>query len=641
MSRKNIGVFVAGDEGQLKIDFINGVSKRASQLDCNVIVFDSLIHKPEFDSGISLSDEFIRGETSIYMGHDLSDLDAVVMMGDTLINKDVKNQIIEKLTAEGVPIVDVDDYDERCHCLIYDDTMGMESMIRHVVETHGCRKIDFISGFKGNRQSEERVLAYRKVLEENGIPVEESRIGYGQFGYPAEYVVNGFIQDHGLADAIICANDTMAIVTTKTLRAKGFKVPEDCIVTGFDGIPEGQAFVPSLTTVKRPIETSGRRAIDIAYELSLGKTLPKVIKLHAEMAFKQSCGCESEDIQSFDKMHGILIQMLDNRDGFNYHLSQLTREVALCKNIDDVLGYFAGRMYAFYIDDMEVFLSDDIIGKRNYRGQEKEKNKSRIYSEYLVHYSLHNKEFKKHAEKVRSDEYITKLTAGDEKIFVSIIPLYFRERILGFLELRGLFYFENVLSFYTWIAYISSSIGNLILREEMRNLVESLDNMYVRDQLTGLYNRFGLHRETAEMFEKTKNENGKVFVEMVDLDRLKYINDNYGHEAGDNAINQVAAALKTSSSDSAVISRIGGDEFLVVDYFTDDNTPDVFEKKIREYIDTYNNEHDLEYEVDCSCGYCIGSSAESLEDLMKTADEKMYAIKSAKKKARGLKVDER
>ena len=99
MSRKNIGVFVAGDEGQLKIDFINGVSQRASQLDCNVIVFDSLIHKPEFDSGISLSDEFIRGETSIYMGHDLSDLDAVVMMGDTLINKDVKNQIIEKLTA--------------------------------------------------------------------------------------------------------------------------------------------------------------------------------------------------------------------------------------------------------------------------------------------------------------------------------------------------------------------------------------------------------------------------------------------------------------------------------------------------------------------------------------------------------------
>ena len=635
MARKAFGVFVSGDEAKLKTEFIVGIKNKAKELDCNVVVFDSVLHKPEFDSAVVISDNFVNGETSMYFGHDFSALDVAIMMGDTIMNKRVKDKLITKLQKYNIPIVDVDDQDDRCYSIVYDDTIGMENIVRHVVEKHGVKKIDFMSGYEGNRQSEERLLAYKKVLAEHNIPIEKGRIVYGQFGFRAVEAVEELLADHGVPEAIICANDVMAITTIKTLRSKGYNVPEDCIVTGFDGIDEGQAFVPKLTTIKRPIETSGKKATEMAYALANGEDVPKLTKLNAELLSGQSCGCEATDYKAFDSMHEILLTLNNDKDSYNFQLAELTREVSLAKDIKDVLQYSAQRLGIYELKDIDFYLSDNLIKNESSEIKKQiETEETHSYSDYLEHYSYRNGKFKKYVRKVKTDNYLKERFSADSAQLLMIIPLYHNERILGFMELEDLQYEKYVTSFYAWVVTISSSVGNLVLRKEMKHLVDSLNVMYVRDQLTGLYNRFGLLRETPILYENAASKDMEIFVDMIDLDRLKMINDTYGHEAGDNAINQIANALMVSASNSAIIARIGGDEFIVVDYCRNEDSPSEFEQNVSKYLEEYNNSHIVEYLVDCSCGNCVASPDNTLENMMKIADERMYIIKSAKKEAR-------
>ena len=181
MGRKNIGVFVSGNDGQLHGTIIQGIKERAKELDCNVVVFHSLATKLRYNQTEKIEKSVIRGESSVFFGHEIDVFDALIIMGETFLNEDIKKELVKKATDKGIPVIDIDDADDDCSCVKYDDTSGMELVVRHIVEHHGCKKVNFISGFKGNRQSEERITAYRKVLKENGIPVEPKRIGYGEF----------------------------------------------------------------------------------------------------------------------------------------------------------------------------------------------------------------------------------------------------------------------------------------------------------------------------------------------------------------------------------------------------------------------------------------------------------------------------
>ena len=135
---------------------------------------------------------------------------------------------------------------------------GFEKIVRHVVEDHGARHVNMIAGFKNNSFSDNRIRIYQQVLEENGIPFEEERLGYGDFwDRPTRNVVKRFLASNDpRPDAIICANDAMAITTCSLLKEEGYRVPEDIIVTGFDGIQTGKYYTPMLATCEPDYQKS-------------------------------------------------------------------------------------------------------------------------------------------------------------------------------------------------------------------------------------------------------------------------------------------------------------------------------------------------------------------------------------------------
>lgn len=125
-----------------------------------------------------------------------------------------------------------------------------------------------------------------------------------------------------------------------------------------------------------------------------------------------------------------------------------------------------------------------------------------------------------------------------------------------------------------------------------------------------------------------------ITIVLADLDGLKKINDNYGHGEGDHAIHTVAQALKNACPKNAVCARFGGDEMLAI--FDEEYDPDLIKKDITAYLDSYNSTSGKPYVVAASVGIYKAErgSCLDIEELMKRADELMYAEKLAKKVSR-------
>ena len=132
------------------------------------------------------------------------------------------------------------------------------------------------------------------------------------------------------------------------------------------------------------------------------------------------------------------------------------------------------------------------------------------------------------------------------------------------------------------------------------------DNLVYYDGLTRVNNRMYL-----DMVVKQKYDKKSCYVIFVDIDNLKDINDNNGHEAGDKRIITVANELKEVSNVKE-LCRIGGDEFIII-------------------CDTKFNPNLLDLIEDVSCGYYLKSENETVSHAMKIADEIMYATKQRKK----------
>lgn len=214
--RKTIGIFLEGDDVLQEGLIANALIGEAQVKDYNILMYHSLMKKPSYEQGC-VSDDVAKGEGAIYQLPDYHIFDGVVILGEVL-RPDVTREIIRRAAEADVPVIDVNDVYDGCYQIGYNDTIGMKEMVLHLIREHDCRDIYFMSGFKGNKESEEREAAYRSALEEEGIEFQRDHVGYGQFYMQAADVIQEYLESHPMPDAIVCANDTMAMFVIKYLN---------------------------------------------------------------------------------------------------------------------------------------------------------------------------------------------------------------------------------------------------------------------------------------------------------------------------------------------------------------------------------------------------------------------------------------
>lgn len=158
---------------------------------------------------------------------------------------------------------------------------------------------------------------------------------------------------------------------------------------------------------------------------------------------------------------------------------------------------------------------------------------------------------------------------------------------------------------------------------------EQMEGLAYMDELTGLYNR----RFCLEQVNQLLEDGTEFTFCMIDLDRLKYANDSFGHSAGDDYLKAVAEQLRQSSRSTDWICRIGGDEFAAI--FPHCKPQIILDKMER--MDQILAKESGRFPMSVSYGvvYVGGGEKTSVQELMEQADEKMYILKNMKKAARG------
>ncbi len=201
--------------------------------------------------------------------------------------------------AKRLPVVVVagDTAQRGADVVAADNWSGSHALVSHLVDEHGTRRLFHVDGPATAPDAKARRLAMQTVIDAHpGTALVGSYSGLFSVRSGEEAASRLLAQvaetGAGLPDAIICANDQMAIGALQVLGARGVRVPQDVAVVGFDDIyPASFADVP-LTTVHQPMRGIGVRACDRLIERIASPALkPTLELLPTELVIRSSCGC--------------------------------------------------------------------------------------------------------------------------------------------------------------------------------------------------------------------------------------------------------------------------------------------------------------------------------------------------------------
>ena len=625
--RKIIALCTAQITKPLCKDYLTTLSKGLSAHNFSVFVYNMC-------SSLYWNDNQNFPETAVYDLIDYENTDIIIIMDERIKSRATASKIIAKAEKYGKPVIMLDGQYDKGISVCFDYKNGFETIVRHVVKHHKRKKVYFMGGIPGNRFSEERKEVYLKVMRENGLEVKDSMISHGYF-LPggAQEAAEAIVTSGELPDAIICANDIMALNTMLILQRFGIDVPGQVIVTGFDGIDEIYFSTPQLTSGFCNYDKIAEMTVDIILRLydhpddsqinekSLASLIGTTHNLLPETIIAGSCGC----VENYLAPVNYLTQ-LNNRTTTtaeeNRAIFRIMERMQNSSSIEEA----SESMNHDPIHSIDVLLNKSYTLWNNNPAIRQD---GPIFEDDMfLFFKSNTKDFA--PGDIKKSDVIENL-----KPYVDMgFPLIFNT--LDYINIPfgfACFHFANYNELnYSKIPLIVTAIRNAIggfsTIQYQKYMSKQMEEIYKIDSLTGLYNRAGFSRHFQDMQKRLKATKGPVTVILSDLDRLKKINDIYGHSAGDSAIQQSARALKLSCPEDALCVRFGGDEFLAV--IEGDIDTDEIKKKIDSYLCEYNANSNRPYEVSSSIGTYKTTGADDIdfETLIKKADESMYKEKT-------------
>lgn len=350
--RLNIGFLVDDLDNYFSNQACKGAELAAQVLDANLFIFPGhYIGKP--DSKYA-DKKYEYQYNSVFSLPAERNVDIIYILQGTICSradKETQKAFLESLPK--VPIVCLFSNFEGYHSVTFDNESGFSQAIRHLIDKHGAKTIGFVSGPVTNRDARERLEVYKNVLSEYGIPVNEDLIVYGDFTENSSEVVADLLDRNGKPDAIVFANDNMAIGGYKEIYARGLLPGKDVYVVGFDDDDFAVSLKPPLTTVEASSAALTYKAV-LNAENYLNNSALSDMEAETHLVQRSSCGCSGLDEEEMCrrlKFFGIENGDLSFIDGLQEYLFGLYYEDETLRNIKDKLEAFCKAYVAFVTSD--------------------------------------------------------------------------------------------------------------------------------------------------------------------------------------------------------------------------------------------------------------------------------------------------
>ena len=624
--KRKIAVFTNGWNDDY-LDFaLEGIRKRAAEDNIDVFIF------MDYTSYDKVEGDII-GELNILNLPKLADFDGVLLLGNTLNNAGENAILREKVLEAKVPSLCVEYLLEGINCIRTENVNGMKELMEHMITVHGVKDIFWISGPHDNEESNERYNAVVETMKEHGLTVnpEKSFEGCWSYAIVEENLPKILSKMDKLPDAFICANDSMALATCVALDNAGIKVPQDVKVTGFDNLMSGNYFSPILTSVDRGWQQRSYQAMDSLIGLMNGDPDFGDKVYHSTFDKGESCGCSMGDagqrIQKEARTRAFSIPV--ERTIFDWHLIKIDEAVTNVKTPEAIHDAFAGLMeqdHNYEGDDFFICLDQQFV-----ESMEREvTGNTEGYSKGIdVIYGM-EKGVTIPRYTISVDELVPRYDPdSSETVLYLIVPLHIYAECIGYYVSKN--YIKMIKDFYinSLTRHVASGLVRARQNIKLETFNKLLADISVRDELTGLYNRMGYEKIAIPYLDELRRTKKKSVIMVADINRMKMINDQYGHLQGDTAIKIVASVLKSSIPNTWKAVRYGGDEYVIIGEYEASEDMEAIKKKVLDKVTRISEDLNLPFKLSVSIGYVIIDPDNNLgnEEYFRMADEAMYEMK--------------
>lgn len=579
------------------------------------------------------------------------------------LSAEEKRRFLQKIM---VPVILISDTLEEYSCVNFNNGRGMVLGIEHLIKQHGIRKFGFVSGPKNNTDAMERYHIFEQSMRENNIPPEQYRIVEGNFSYNCMEVIGKLLDEYPEMDALVCANDMMCYGAYQVLEARHMRIGKDIAVMGFDDLPYSGEIQPGLSTVRADSALLGYEAVCLCEKVVKGEI--EDVLVDTTFVARESCGCckgndrktEERDVMStkahLDALNHTLVSIsrsiLDYEEE-NYRIYSMILNSLCSMNIhsvylytfEDSIEYKRGQSWSI----------PEYVQLRAYYKEPYRRKPDIIYQPMPLYYypvdAQDIKEIDISKQRIPFGKIFSNVYSRSSEAVIRIVTMvYAGETQYGFLV------WEIDEDYFSYIGQLTYQIANALktnqllckksqmaeaLEESLQQIEEKnsiLEEISKIDELTQIYNRRGFLDNMKRNVIARENKGRNAIAIYADMNNLKLVNDQFGHEEGDYSLCAIARILHDavhSIDGKGDVGRIGGDEFCAY-LITDEKD---IEAKIRQQIDeiteNLNCNNDKLYYVSMSVGIKEFTCSEDVDVSfeLEQADAQLYIYKQKKRKS--------
>jgi DNA-binding LacI/PurR family transcriptional regulator len=285
---RRLGLFLRGGSYAYQDEIIGGVHQECRARGVNLLCLAG--------GNIAVADP----RNFVYALPSAADLDAAIIVNGTLAAEDgdpAVRGLLERLRP--MPVLTIGAREPGVPSVTVDNSIGVRALTRHLIEVHGRRRIAFVAGH--GREAERRFMGYRLAHRDCGVALDQRLLVPGDFELASgQRAVAALFDRAEGCDAIVAANDWMALGAIEALGVRGLRVPEDVSVVGFDDVDEARFATPPLTTVRQLPRQLGVEAVRALLARSAGEAGSDERVLQTLPQIRQSCGCFRGDQRALE-----------------------------------------------------------------------------------------------------------------------------------------------------------------------------------------------------------------------------------------------------------------------------------------------------------------------------------------------------
>ena len=624
--KKKIAIFGAGWGSEILNQFMNGISRGIENENIDIFLF---LCFPLLTDDLSST----KGEMNIFSLPHLEDFDGAIIFGNSIDFDEVFYSINDSCAKAGIPTVSCGRKPDYGFFVTPDNYNGMKQMCEYLRDEHNVRKPYYLAGSRNNPDSNLRSKAIMDTFED----FDPFDIYYTDWDLGAaarcidEYIKSG----KDLPDVFMCANDGLAIFAASQLQNNGIKIPDDVLVTGFDNTYSASVFDPTLTSVSQNFEQIGLVSIrTIVDHLEEKKALPERI-IPCALKIRESTDsikvCEDSNEARRDIGHKLFIERLI-ANNFDSKLNYLDATLLAGLEFIDIyssLSHFYTMNSGFEKNNMHILLEPDY---ENSVYDESIELRKEGYSDYMFDiFSMNDNEISCNPNFETRKLVPNYENEGDENHIYMFLPLHDNDRAMGYFIFRDII---DEIDKNNNIVRYEQRLNSIFIKYRKNLLANYLNNklkiINETDPMTGVKNRTAYDSVVSDINSHIFNKSTEDFAIIIfDINNLKEINDEFGHEYGDAYIINSCKLLCDVFKHSPVF-RIGGDEFLTILKGED---LDARNELLIDLNDRMNDliEHESEKWKKVSIAFGMAlydpENDQNLSDVFKRADTVMYENK--------------